>query len=78
MHRLIAVSDGRQLRFEVTRGRDDRKEAEMKTPIVRETRRAGQALHRSQVALVRRSLLALPERRVSWDERTRTEVSRAA
>ena len=50
----------------------------MKTPIVRETRRAGQAVHRNQVALVRRSLLALPDRRVSWDERTRTQVSRAA
>jgi hypothetical protein len=49
----------------------------MKTPIVRETRRAGQevkeAHHRRQVALVARSLTALPDRRPGWDERTRTE-----
>jgi hypothetical protein len=53
----------------------------MRTPIVRETRRAGQAPaegHRRQVALVTRSLLAVPDRRVGWDERTRTEVRRAA
>ena len=53
----------------------------MKTPIVREIRRAGQQAaeaHRRQVALVTRSLLAVPERRGgAWDERTRTE-SRAA
>jgi hypothetical protein len=48
----------------------------MKTPIVRETRRAGhiQAVaHRRQVALVARSLLAVPPRNAAWDERTRTE-----
>jgi hypothetical protein len=53
----------------------------MKTPIVREVRRAGQKAadaHRRQVALVTRSLLAVPDRRSgAWDERTRTE-SRAA
>jgi hypothetical protein len=48
----------------------------MKTPIVQETRRAGQnaaEAHRRQVALVTRSLLAVPERRGDWDERTRTD-----
>jgi hypothetical protein len=48
----------------------------MKTPIVRETRRAGQAQgesHRRQVALVARSLLTVPPRHAAWDERTRTE-----
>jgi hypothetical protein len=48
----------------------------MKTPIVRETRRAGHTAteaHRRQVTLVRRSLLAVPDRRAAWDERTRTE-----
>jgi hypothetical protein len=52
----------------------------MKTPIVRETRRAGRLQadsHRRQVALVARSLLAVPPRNAAWDERTRTE-SRAA
>ncbi|MDQ6914402.1 MAG: hypothetical protein M3155_01160 [Actinomycetota bacterium] len=53
----------------------------MKTPIVTEIRRAGQQaadVHRRQVALVTRSLLAVPDRRLGgWDERTRTE-SRAA
>jgi hypothetical protein len=53
----------------------------MRTPVVRETRRAGQRSvdqHRRQVALVTRSLVALPERRSGWDERTRTEFRRAA
>lgn len=54
----------------------------MKTPIVRETRRAGQTppeAHRRQVVLVTRSLLAVPQAgRTAWDERTRTEVRRAA
>ena len=54
----------------------------MKTPIVREIRRAGQeakeSQHRRQVQLVARSLTALPERRPQWDERTRTEVRVAA
>lgn len=48
----------------------------MKTPIVRETRRAGQPIpeqHRRQVALVARSLLAVPPPGVAWDERTGTE-----
>ena len=48
----------------------------MKTPIVRETRRAGHApaeAHRRQVSLVARSLLAVPPRHAAWDERTRTE-----
>jgi hypothetical protein len=48
----------------------------MKTPIVRETRRAGHLQaesHRRQVALVARSLLAVPPRNAAWDERTRTE-----
>ncbi len=48
----------------------------MKTPTVREIRRAGQsteAAHRRQVNLVARSLLAIPERRGGWDERTRTD-----
>jgi hypothetical protein len=47
----------------------------MKTPIVRETRRAGHQAdqHRRQVALVARSLLAVPPRNAAWDERTRTE-----
>jgi hypothetical protein len=50
----------------------------MKTPIVQETRRAGQSAteaHRRQVALVTRSLLAVPERRGHWDERTRTDAT---
>ena len=54
----------------------------MKTPIVREIRRAGQSAldaHRRQVALVTRSLLAVPDRRQGgWDERTRTESSMIA
>jgi hypothetical protein len=53
----------------------------MKTPIVQETRRAGQATgeaHRRQVALVARSLLAVPDRRAAWDERTRTDRPKAA
>jgi hypothetical protein len=53
----------------------------MKTPVVREIRRAGQSAadaHRRQVALVTRSLLATPERREAWDERTRTEYRKAA
>jgi hypothetical protein len=48
----------------------------MKTPIVRETRRAGHIQaekHRRQVALVARSLLTVPPRSAAWDERTRTE-----
>ena len=48
----------------------------MKTPIVRETRRAGHIpadTHRRQVSLVARSLLAVPPRTAAWDERTRTE-----
>ena len=48
----------------------------MKTPIVHETRRAGQTQgdsHRRQVALVARSLLTVPARQSAWDERTRTE-----
>jgi hypothetical protein len=48
----------------------------MKTPIVRETRRAGQTpadSHLRQVALVARSLLTVPARHTAWDERTRTE-----
>ena len=47
----------------------------MKTPKVQEIRRAGQTsadAHRRQVALVARSLLTVPDRRGSWDERTRT------
>jgi hypothetical protein len=48
----------------------------MKTPIVREMRRAGESVkdaHQRQVALVARSLVAVPPRRGAWDERTRTE-----
>ena len=48
----------------------------MKTPIVQETRRAGETAeqaHRRQVNLVARSLLAVPPRTGGWDERTRTE-----
>ena len=48
----------------------------MKTPVVHETRRAGQSAaeaHRRQVALVARSLIAVPPPRGAWDERTRTE-----
>jgi hypothetical protein len=48
----------------------------VKTPIVRETRRAGETpieAHRRQVALVTRSLVAVPPRSSAWDERTRTE-----
>jgi hypothetical protein len=48
----------------------------VKTPIVRETRRAGQTQaesHRRQVSLVARSLLTVPPRTAAWDERTRTE-----
>lgn len=48
----------------------------MKTPIVRETRRAGQSQvesHQRQVSLVARSLLTVPPRTAAWDERTRTE-----
>ena len=48
----------------------------MKTPVVQETRRAGQApqdVHRRQVALVTRSLQAVPPKETAWDERTRTE-----
>jgi hypothetical protein len=47
----------------------------MKTPIVREIRRAGQRpldRHTRQVALVTRSLVAVPPGRRAWDERTRT------
>jgi len=48
----------------------------MKTPLVIETRRAGQrdplARHRRQVALVARSVVAVPDQRRAWDERTRT------
>jgi hypothetical protein len=53
----------------------------MRTPVVRETRRAGQSpteQHRRQVAMVTRSLVSLPDRRVGWDERTRTQYRRAA
>jgi hypothetical protein len=53
----------------------------MKTPVVRETRRAGHPpneAHRRQVALVTRSLMAVPDRRLGWDERTRTQYRRAA
>ena len=53
----------------------------MKTPIVRETRRAGESsieAHRRQVALVARSLVAVPPRRGMWDERTRTQQPHAA
>lgn len=53
----------------------------MKTPVVRETRRAGHPAadqHRRQVALVTRSLVSVPDRRGGWDERTRTEYRRAA
>ena len=60
---------------------EDSKEAVVKTPVVHETRRAGQSAteaHRRQVALVTRSLMSLPDRRSSWDERTRTESRRAA
>jgi len=48
----------------------------MKTPIVQETRRAGNVkgeAHRRQVALVARSLVVVRESRYAWDERTRTE-----
>jgi hypothetical protein len=48
----------------------------MKTPIVREIRRAGETskeAHRRQVSLVARSLLAVPPHKPGWDERTRTE-----
>jgi len=47
----------------------------MKTPIVREIRRAGQQpvdRHTRQVALVARSLVAVAGGRRAWDERTRT------
>lgn len=55
----------------------------MKTPIVQETRRAGQTAKSppvpgSQAALVARSLAAVPDTRPVWDERTRTEHRRAA
>ena len=53
----------------------------MKTPVVHEVRRAGQSAadaHRQQVTLVTRSLLAMPERRSAWDERTRTEYRKVA
>ena len=49
----------------------------MKTPVVREIRRAGasaQEAHRRQVDLVARSLVVVPPRRSGWDERTRTEL----
>ena len=52
----------------------------MKTPNVTETRRAGQAIqaaHQRQVSLVARSLLAVPPRTSSWDERTRTDRNAA-
>jgi hypothetical protein len=48
----------------------------VKTPIVQETRRAGQTpqeAHRRQVALVASSLHAVPPKAQAWDERTRTE-----
>jgi hypothetical protein len=51
------------------------KESEMKTPIVRKVRRPGpdpDHAHRRQVALVARSLIALPDPRPRWDEQTRT------
>jgi hypothetical protein len=78
-HLFFAVSAADPVRF---RGQEiHRKEATMKTPVVRETRRAGRPpidQHRRQVALVTRSLVSLPERRAGWDERTRTEFHRAA
>jgi hypothetical protein len=48
----------------------------MKTPIVQETRRAGNMkpeAHRRQVNLVARSLIAVRDPRSAWDERTRSE-----
>jgi hypothetical protein len=65
------ATSGRSIRYSTKARR-----AEMKTPIVRETRRAGQTpadSHRRQVALVARSLLTVPARHAAWDERTRTE-----
>lgn len=47
----------------------------MKTPIVHELRRAGHLRpdrHERQKALVPRSLVAVREPRLAWDERTRT------
>jgi hypothetical protein len=79
MHRLFAVSAGDLVRFRWQESHC--KEAQMKTPVVREIRRAGHPPieeHRRQVALVTRSLMALPDRRAGWDERTRTEYRRAA
>jgi hypothetical protein len=79
MHRVFAVSVVDLVR---STGQESRcKEAKMKIPVVRETRRAGQSpidQHRRQVALVTRSLMSLPERRAGWDERTRTEFRRVA
>jgi hypothetical protein len=52
----------------------------MKTPIVQETRRAGNTkpdAHRRQVSLVARSLTVVREPRYAWDEGTRSQ-SRAA
>ena len=48
----------------------------MKTPIVQETRRAGNTkpdAHRRQVSLVARSLLVVREPRLAWDEGTRSQ-----
>lgn len=48
----------------------------MKTPIVQETRRAGNIkpdAHRRQVSLVARSLVMVREPRFAWDESTRTQ-----
>ena len=49
----------------------------MKTPIVHELRRAGHLrpdAHERQKALVARSLMAIREPRLVWDERTRTRA----
>ena len=49
----------------------------MKTPIVHELRRAGNLrpdAHERQKALVARSLMAVREPRLVWDERTRTRA----
>ena len=53
----------------------------MKTPIVHETRRAGQAQtvrSSGRASLAIRTLIAAPPSRPAWDERARTEQRRAA
>jgi hypothetical protein len=68
----------RDLRLQERADWVDARSAMMKTPKVQEIRRAGQnaaEAHRRQVALVARSLLAVPERRGGWDERTRTDAA---